>query len=188
MSKREEFVLTIEECQRLTETAAAMRSAFPKKWGSKDVPEDDQLIGREDITHLYKSLKVYSPWLQGIGKGYRLVFGSKADWYPIDKDSKKIEGLEDDDDRIFNWKFVDPTKLYKIRLDRDGVSGAVWCCIIRLHPHTPMPITTREALEIWWPLAEKLGKALAVKKHIGVAAAKRTEWEDDPEPEPEKKD
>lgn len=188
MAKRDEFNLTLEHCQRLTETAAAFRATFPKKWGEKPVSDDDQLIGREDLGALYKVLKNYSPWLQGIGKEYRLIFGEKRDWYPTDKKGDELVDVNPDDDRIAAWKFRDQNKTYKLRLDRDALSGAVWCCILRLHPHTPMPITTRDAVETWWPLIELLGKTAAVKKYIGLASAKRTEWEDDPDPEPEKKD
>lgn len=179
MSKREEFTLTLEQCQRITEVCLAGRGNFPKKWGDKDVPLDEQLIGREDLGDFLKILRTYSPWLQGIGDDYKVIFGSKEDWYPIDKTGRKLEGVGPDDERVATWKMVDSEKKYTLRLGREALSGAVWCCILRLHPHCIMPTSTKDAVDTWWPITEALGKTTAVKKYIGVAAAKRTEWEDD---------
>lgn len=187
MTKREEFSLTMEQCQRLAETAIIGRSNFPKKWGEKPVPDDEQLLGREDIGALLAALRSYSLWLQGIGADYKPLFGDKGDWYPADKDEKRLDNVELDDPRITGWKFVNQKKIYKIRLNREALSGVVWCCILRLHPHgPPMPLalSTREALDTWWPLAEAIGKATAIRKYIGLAAAKRTDWEDDEVKEP----
>jgi hypothetical protein len=181
MSKREEFALTLEQGQRLVETCLTGRSSFPKKWGEKPVPENEQLLGREDLGDLLKALRSYSPWLQGIGDDHRVIFGDKADWYPVDKFGKKLEGAAADDERVASWKMVDSQKTYTVRLGREALSGAVWCCILRLHPHCIIPTSTREAVETWWPLAEVLGKATAVRKYIGLAAANRTDWEDDQE-------
>jgi hypothetical protein len=182
MSKREEFVLTLEQCQRLTETCLAGRATFPKKWGDKEIPLDEQLLGREDLGDLFKALRSYSPWLQGIGSDRKTIFGLKEDWYPVDKDNRKLEGATAEDVRIASWKMVDQQKKYTLRLNREALSGAVWCCILRLHPHCVMSTTTTEAVDTWWPMGEALGKATAIRKYIGVAGAKRAEWEDDPEP------
>ena len=183
MSRREEFTLTLEQCQRITEVCIAGRGGFPKKWGDKDVPIDDQLIGREDLGDLLKVLRTYSPWLQGIGDDYKVIFGSKEDWYPIDMTGRKLEGVGPDDERVGSWKMKNLEKKYTFRLSREALSGAVWCCILRLHPHCIIQTSTKDAVDTWWPIAEALGKATAVRKYIGVAAAKRTEWEDDADPE-----
>ena len=182
MSKREEFTLTLEQCQRISEVCLAARGSFPKKWGDKEIPLDEQLIGREDLGDLFKVLRSYSPWLQEIGSEYRVIFGSKGDWYPVDKEGRKLERVDADDERVSSWKMVDPEKKYTLRLSREALSGAVWCCILRLHPHCIIATSTKDAVDTWWPITESLGKTTAVRKYIGVAAAKRTEWEDDPEP------
>lgn len=179
MSKREEFTLTLEWCQRITDVCIAGRGSFPKKWGEKDVPINEQLIGREDLGDLFKALRTYSPWLQGIGDDFKTVFGPKEDWYPVDKTGCKLEGVDLDDDRVASLKMVDPEKKYKLRLNREAISGVVWCCILRLHPYCIIPTSTRDATDTWWPITEAIGKTAAVRKYIGVAAATRTEWEDD---------
>lgn len=181
MAKREQFTLTLVQCQRLTETCLTARAAFPKKWGEKAIPDDEQVVAKEDIGALLMAIRAYSPWLQGIGDDFRPVFGDKADWYPADKDGKKLEVADYGDGRIVNWKWLDGTKKYVLRLDRNAVSGVVWCCILRLHTHATIVTSTIDAVDIWWAIAEVVGKATAVRKYIGLAAAKRTEWEDDPE-------
>lgn len=180
MAKREEFSLKLEWCQRLVEVALLGRASFPKKWGEKPIPEDEQLIGREDLGAFFQTMRSYSPWLQGIGETFRTLFGDRADWYPMDKDGKRVP--DPNDSRISNWQMVDPNKTYKLRVGRESLSGIVWCCILRLHTHCIIPTTTREAVDIWWPITEAIGKTTSVKKYIGLAAAKRTDWEDDPDP------
>lgn len=180
MAKREEFSLTLEWCQRIAEVALAGRANFPKKWGEKAIPEEEQLIGREDLGSLFQTLRSYSPWMQGIGEGFRTLFGDKEDWYPLDKDGKRLDvKISSSDPRITSWQMVDSSKIYKLRLGREALSGIVWCCILRLHAHCIIPTTTREAVDIWWPITEAIGKTTAVKKYVGIAAAKRNDWEDD---------
>src|SRR6185295_1733482 len=116
---------------------------------------------------------------QGIGEDYKVIFGDKVDWYPIDRVGKKLEGISHDDERIGSWKMVDSQKKYSIRLNREALSGAVWCCILRLHTHCIIPTPTKDAVDTWWPIADAIGKTTAVRKYIGIAAAKRTDWEDD---------
>lgn len=183
MAKREEFVLTLEQCQRILQTCIAGRGNFPKKWGEKDIPIDEQLIAREDLGALFTTLRSYSIWMQGLGDDYQAVFGDKADWYPIDRTGKKIEGVSESDERIADWRFIDPNKKYKLRLGREALSGVVWCCILRLHLHPIIPTSTKEAVDIWWPIADAVGKSTAIRKYIGISAAKRTDWEEDPDPE-----
>jgi hypothetical protein len=180
VSSKEEFKLTIDQCQRLAETSAITRNAFPRKWGEKAVPDHEQLIGREDISELHKTLRSYSPWMQEIGVDYRTIFGEKSDWYPSDAAGKRLTDVAQDDPRIETWKFVDQRKAYTVRLGREALSGVVWCCIVRLHPYAPIPLTTRDPVEAWWAIAAAVGKETAVRKYIGLAGAKRIEWEDDP--------
>lgn len=182
MSKREEFTLKANWCQQILVTCLSGRAVFPKKWGEKPVPEEEQLIAREDLGDLLKAFRAYSPWLQGIGDDYRTLFGDKGNWRAIDKSGKRIEGVRQDDERIGGYEMDDPEKTYAIRLNREALSGIVWCCILRLHPHCIMPTSTKDAVDIWWPVAEAIGKTNAVRKYIGLAGAKRTEFEDDPDP------
>lgn len=187
MSKREEVSMTLGQWQKVLETAIHGRANFPKFWGDqKDggapIPIDEQLTGREDLGDLFKALRAYSSWLQGIGEDYKVLFGEKADWHPIDSNGKRIDGVTSDGDvRIKGWRMTDQIKTRTLRLSREAKSGVVWCCILRLHPHCIMPTTTKDAVDYWWPIAEAVGKTSAVRKYIGLASAKRTEWEDDPE-------
>lgn len=187
MSKNDEFKFTLEMLQRLLETCIVGRGSFPKKWGEKAIPDDEQLVGREDIGSLLTSLRSYSPWFQGVGDDFKSIFGDKIDWYPADKAGKRLEGVSSEDERIASWKMKDQSKVYNVKLGREAVSGVVWCCILRLHPYCIIPATTKDAVDIWWPMSTIVRKEMAVRKYIGIAAAKRVEWENDPDPEPEKK-
>lgn len=181
--------MTLGQWQKVLETAVHGRANFPKSWGDlknggDPIPVDEQLTGREDLGDLFKALRAYSSWLQGVGDEYKALFGEKGDWYPVDSSGKRIDGaVKEDDVRIKGWKMVDPLKVRTLRLSREAKSGVVWCCILRLHPHCIIPTTTRDAVDFWWPTAEAIGKTAAIRKYIGLASAKRTEWEDDPEPE-----
>lgn len=181
MSKREEFKLQAGWCQQILITCLAGRANFPKKWGDKDVPLDEQLIGREDLGDLFKAFRAYSVWLQGIGSEYRQLFGDKANWHAIDASGKRLDGVRQDDERIQGYEMADQEKTHTIRLNREALSGVVWCCILRLHPNCMMPTSTKDAVDVWWPIAEAIGKATAVRKYIGISGAKRTDFEDDPE-------
>src|SRR5258705_10667016 len=164
MSKREEFSLTQMQWQQITIVCTTGRSSFPKKWGEKEVPIDEQLIGREDLGDLFKTLRAYSPWLQEIGDDYRMLFGSKGDWHPIDKEGEKLDNVSIDDVRIAGYKMIDPEKKYTLRLEREALSGVVWCCILRLHPHCIIPTSTREAVQTWWPIAEEIGRLTPIRE------------------------
>jgi hypothetical protein len=180
MSKREEFKLKAGWCQQILLTCLAGRAKFPKKWGeSKDVPIEEQLIGREDLGDLFKTLRSYSPWLQGTADEYKNLFGDKNNWHPVDAEGQKLDVTDFDDDRVKGFEMVDSLKEYTLRLGSEALSGVVWCCILRLHPHYVIATSTKEAVDVWWPIAEVVGKATAVKKYIGLAAAKRPTWEDD---------
>lgn len=185
--KREKVTLKLEWCQKIAETCIQGRASFPRKWGEKSIPEEEQLLGKEDLGALLPILRGHSPWLQGIGEGYRTIFGKKDDWYPVDSDGNRIENVPSEFDKsIGAWKAADPSKTYELSLNRDGISGIVWCCILRLHVYSVWPTSTRDAVDIWWPIAEAIGKTTAIKKYMGLSGAKRVEWEDDPAPVEEK--
>jgi hypothetical protein len=182
MAKREEFKLKASWCQQALVTCLAGRASFPKKWGDKEIPIEEQLIAREDLGELFKTLRSYSSWLQDLDEDYRALFGDKDNWRPIDKTGARIDGVRKDDERIGGYEMVDSDKEYTLRLGKEALSGVVWCCILRLHPHCIIPTSTKDAVDVWWPVAEAIGKANAVRKYIGLAGAKRTEFEDDPDP------
>lgn len=158
MTEGKKLSLTIEEGQALLMIAAFFN--LPAKLSEEqNYTPTDRSLAQGEVGMLYKEMRSWSPMMLMKERWHR--FGPKELWTEFMLESGQV-----------GHRCSDNTKTVSININDDIVSGIVWCLLVALHPSSQAAAGVGDQVNLYWPIAAKLGKTKAIKEMIGLTTEK----------------
>lgn len=154
MKNGKAVTVTVEEGNILLNMAH--RFACPDKLGDEAVYSvAERSVANAQVGQLHAELKSFSPLL--LSKGRWHAFGPRECWKEWVDDKKKTQ-----------FDLVEPEVEVTITLNKDAVSGAIWCLLALLHPKSSAARPAGDQYDILWPLARKFDREGLLREEIGL--------------------
>lgn len=146
--------VTYQQGNNLLQMAAGAR--MPDKIGPLSMAYQERARADREICAFYSALADISPLLEREGKPW---FGTEDAWVP---DSEKF-GI---------WKLVDPMRRTSIEISPEALRGLYWLLLIMASSDTDEKLRAKFGagliVSTVWPVAEQIGRAKQLRKHLGI--------------------
>lgn len=182
MAKTREVRLRLDQWQFLFEKCIV--TSIPQEMGEEKYSMETQSLGNFEIQALQKVLREESHYPNLWGKDRVQIFGPK----------EEVEIKKDDDGRLKEWQYKDPSKMVGVRLSLSAINGASWIVflslfpeVVRLNPKdgSPMavhsPVSSVVAVDKCWPIAEALKRAESIRSFLKIDRTRGRQWSEDRE-------